>query len=62
MHIKTETKTKQIVRKTTSQSFFEDINREKSPFNITPVLTKSIKNGYLGSWYIKSMLYKRFLN
>ena len=39
----------------------KDTHREKAPSNKTPAPTKSM-NMNIGSWYIKSALYDRFLN
>ena len=40
---------------------FKYTHREKVPPNKTPALAKS-KNRHLGHWYIKSTLYKRFID
>ena len=42
--------------------FIKDTYMEKAPSNKTPALTEKEEYGHLGHWYIKSTLYKRFLN
>ena len=40
----------------------KETHREKAPSNKTPALKKSTNMGVWDCWYIKSVIYKRFLN
>ena len=40
----------------------KETHREKAPSNKTPAFKKSTNMGVWDCWYIKSVIYKRFLN
>ena len=43
------------------EEVLKDTHRDKAPSYKTPALRKN-EYGRLGCWYIKSVIYKRFLN